>query len=312
MSVLITGASGLLGSHLVERLGNRCVIALIRDVDMRSEFFRKRLNDRVTVVQGDLADERLVERVIVQYEVEKIFHLGAQTIVGNGVRQPLETFESNIRGTYLLLEAARTHRHQIGHIVIASSDKAYGSAEQLPYTEEMPLQGVGPYDVSKSCCDLLAQSYLRTYKLPIAIARCGNLFGAGDLNNSRLIPGTIQSLLNKEAPLIRSDGGSLRDYLYVKDAVTGYLMLSDQRVCGAYNFGPGTPQSVLDVVRTITGVMGSDIEPMILNTAKGEIRNQYLDASKARTDLGWEIKYSFEEALEETVAWYTGAVFAER
>jgi len=305
VTILITGATGLLGSHLVERLQNRRVVVLVRDVDMQSEYFRSKYGNHIIEVRGDLSDSGLIERVIVQYEVSQVFHLGAQTLVGCGLRLPLETFESNIRGTYLLLEACRMHMDLVKHVVIASSDKAYGTSLKLPYIEEMPLHGSSPYDVSKSCCDLLAQSYLRTYKLPVAIARCGNLFGGGDLNFSRLIPGTIQSLLDGKVPEIRSDGTYLRDYLYVKDAVSGYLMLAEKRLGGAFNFGPGQPRSVLAVVNSISEIMGSLVEPIILDEVRGEIRDQYLDSTKARRVLGWEPEYTFKEALLETVEWYS-------
>ncbi|MCI5051694.1 MAG: GDP-mannose 4,6-dehydratase [Simkaniaceae bacterium] len=304
-AVLVTGATGLVGYHLVKALKNKRVIALVRDQDPQSLLLQSDLD--IAIVNGSLEDESVIERTLCEYEIGQVYHLGAQTIVGCGERMPVATFESNIRGTYLLLEACRRQRDLVKHIVIASSDKAYGTSLELPYREEMPLHGKHPYDVSKSCCDLIAQSYAHTYDMPIAISRCGNIFGEGDQNYSRLIPGTIRSLLRDEVPIIRSDGTFLRDYIYVEDVVSGYLLLAEKRARGAYNFGPGAPKSVLEVVNLLIELMSATCQPIILDEVQNEIRDQYLDSRKARR-LGWEPQYTFEQALEKTIAWYGSRV----
>jgi CDP-glucose 4,6-dehydratase len=266
----------------------------------------------VNVVRGDLEDLSLLTRALNEYEIDSVFHLGAQTIVGTASRSALSTFESNIRGTWNLLEAARNCSKLIRRVVVASSDKAYGEHEALPYTEEMPLQGRYPYDVSKSCTDLLTLSYFHTYRLPVAITRCGNLFGGGDLNFNRLIPGTIRSILRGQAPIIRSDGTFVRDYFYVRDAVAAYMALAeklpDDRFIGqAFNFGNETPLSVLEVVRKIIACMSPEcgaLEPVILNEASHEIPKQYLSCAKARRLLDWQPLFSFEAGLRETIRWY--------
>jgi len=248
-------------------------------------------------------------RAINAHDVEVVFHLGAQTIVGTALRDPLETFESNIRGTYNLLEAARRLAPVVTSFVVASSDKAYGDSPVLPYTEAMPLNGKHPYDVSKSCTDLLATTYGHTYGLPVTIARCGNIFGGGDLNWSRIVPGTIRSLLTGERPILRSDGGYIRDYIYVRDVVSAYLALAEATahmdITGeAFNFSPQSRYSVLEIVEAIGTAMGVQPNPHILNTATMEIRDQTLDATKARERLGWRAAWSLGDGLDETVAWY--------
>ncbi|HZK60810.1 MAG TPA: GDP-mannose 4,6-dehydratase, partial [Anaerovoracaceae bacterium] len=267
------------------------------------------IKDNLTMVYGKLEDYELLERALNEHEIEVVFHLGAQTIVGIANRNPLSTFESNIRGTYNLLEACR-RSPLIKAIVIASSDKAYGEQEQLPYDESTPLQGTHPYDVSKSCTDLIAYTYYNTFKLPVCVTRCGNFYGPGDLNYNRIIPGTVRSLLNGESPVIRSDGTFIRDYFYVKDGALAYMllaekMLSDTSIHGeAYNFSTEIQVTVLELVKNIIDVMAVDIEPTILNQANNEIRNQYLSAKKAKEQLGWSPRYTLDSSLDETIEWY--------
>ncbi|MFZ5816091.1 MAG: GDP-mannose 4,6-dehydratase [Bacillota bacterium] len=310
--VLVTGATGLVGSWLVKALLERgaYVVGLVRDWDPQSELIRSGEIQRIAVVSGALEDYGAVERAINEHEIDTVFHLGAQTIVGTAYRSPLPTFEANIRGSYHLLEACRVHAKLIKRVIVASSDKAYGESAVLPYTEEMPPLGQHPYDVSKSCTDLLAQTYHHTYGLPVVVARCGNIYGGGDLNWSRIVPGTIRSLYQGQAPVLRSDGTFLRDYVYVKDAVAAYLTMAEalerQGVQGeAFNFGPEQPRSVLEIVNALRRLMGrEDLEPVILNQARAEIRDQYLDSQKALRVLGWKPGYSLEEGLKETLAWY--------
>jgi CDP-glucose 4,6-dehydratase len=310
--VFITGATGFIGSWLVKELlaHGAYVVALVRDTDPQSELYRSGDIRRVSVVNGRLEDFWTLERAINEYEIDTVFHLGAQTIVGTAHRFPLPTFEANIRGTYNLLEACRLHSNMVQRVVIASSDKAYGEQPNLPYTEDMPLNGRHPYEVSKSCADLIAQCYHHTYGLPVAIARCGNVYGGGDLNWSRIVPGTIRSFLRGERPIIRSDGTYVRDYIYVKDVVRAYMRLAecldDDRVQGeAFNFSAETPLTVLELVQAIQRLMNCEhIEPQILDCAEGEIRAQYLSAAKARSILGWEPQFNLEQGLRETIEWY--------
>lgn len=310
--VFVTGATGLVGSWLVRELVDRgaYVVVLVRDWDPQSELIRSGTIHRTHVVHGRLEDFGTLERAINEHEVDTVFHLGAQTIVGTALRSPLATFEANIRGTYNLLEACRVHAKLVQRVVVASSDKAYGEVATLPYIEDMPPLGRHPYDVSKSCADLLAQAYYHTYGTRVVVVRCGNIFGGGDLNWSRIVPGTIRSLYHGQRPVIRSDGRYTRDYLYVMDAVMGYLAAAEAvgrpGVAGeAFNFAPERPRSVLEVVGALRELMGrTDLEPVILNEAKAEIRDQYLSAEKARTILGWRPTYSFEVGLKATVDWY--------
>ncbi len=309
---LVTGTTGLLGGWLTEELLARGaeVTTLVRDWVPLSRAVTAGILDRCNVVRGDLEDLAVVTRAINEYEVDSVFHLGAQAIVGTAVRSPLSTFESNIRGTWTLLEAVRQCPHKVERVVVASSDKAYGEHDRLPYTEDAPLQGRFPYDVSKSCSDLIALSYHHTWGLPLAVTRCGNLYGGGDLNFSRLIPGTIELVLRGERPVVRSDGTFVRDYVYVRDAVEAYLALAERLpgdgITGeAFNFGPQQPLSVLEVVAAVLEVMEPrSREPVILDQAQHEITRQYLDGTKARQRLGWEPRYSLEAGLRETVAWY--------
>jgi CDP-glucose 4,6-dehydratase len=311
-TALVTGATGLVGSWLVRRLlssGAR-VVALVRDWDPQSELIRSGDIHRCVVVSGRLEDYGALERAISEHETDTVFHLGAQAIVGTAFRSPMLTFESNIRGTYNLLEACRVHRDLMKRIVIASSDKAYGEAEVLPYTEDMPPQGRHPYDVSKSCADLLAHTYAETYGMNIAVARCGNIYGGGDLNWSRIVPGSIRLVLEGKPPMLRSDGTFTRDYLYVEDVVDAYLALAQSverpEVRGeAFNFSPERQMTVLELIQHLLAVLERpDLQPVVLDQATAEIRDQYLDAGKARRVLGWEAHIPLQEGLERTVAWY--------
>lgn len=308
----VTGATGMVGSWLVKELlaQGAYVVALVRDADPQSELFHSKAIEKVSVVNGALEDLWTLERGINEHEVDTVFHLGAQTIVGTARRFPLQTFEANVRGTYNLLEVCRLHQSFVKRVVVASSDKAYGDQAQLPYTEETTLQGRYPYDVSKSCGDLIAQSYFHTYALPVAIARCGNIYGGGDLNWSRVVPGTIRSILKGERPIIRSDGMFVRDYIYAKDAAGAYLRLAehlaDEAVQGqGFNFSVGKPMTVLEIIGVIQKLMYAEhLQPVIQNTAKGEIRSQYLSSSKAGRLLKWEPSCGLEKGLEETINWY--------
>lgn len=311
-NVFVTGASGLLGSSLVERLVQEGanVVALVRDWVPASRFVDEGLASRVIVARGELEDHATLLRILNEYEVDSVFHLGAQTIVGTASRSALSTFEANVRGTWNLLEACHALSGMVQRVIVASSDKAYGSHETLPYTEDMPLQGRFPYDVSKSCADLITQSYYHTYKVPVAVTRCGNLYGPGDLNFSRLIPGTIRSALLGESPIIRSDGRFIREYFYVRDAVGAYLRLAealpDSPCTGeSFNFGTDQPLAVIELVNRILELMDCrHLAPTILNQASHEIRSQYLDCTKARRMLGWQPGYTLDESLLETIAWY--------
>jgi CDP-glucose 4,6-dehydratase len=310
--VLVTGATGLVGSWLNKKLVEEgaYAVTLVRDPDPQSEFFRSGVSRNTTIVQGALEDFASVERAVNEHEIDTVFHLGAQTIVGTALRSPLSTFESNIRGSYNLLEACRRHSSLVKRVIIASSDKAYGSSDILPYTEEMPLGAKHPYDVSKSCTDLLAFSYYHTYGLPIVVARCGNIFGGGDLNWSRIIPGTIRNYYLDEAPVIRSDGTLTRDYVYVEDVVNAYMLLAanlhrDTVKGQAFNFGPNAPYSVLEIVGMLQKLMHRHhLAPKILNISKAEIHDQSLSSEKARLVLNWSPTYTLEEGLTKTIEWY--------
>jgi CDP-glucose 4,6-dehydratase len=316
--VLVTGATGIVGSWLTKdlvELGAQ-VVALVLDADPQSELYRSGVIRHVNVVQGQLEDFSAVERAIVSHEVDTVFHLGAQAIVSVAERSPRLTFETNVRGTWNVLEASRLHADLVKRVVVASSDKAYGEHELLPYTEDMPLQGKYPYEVSKSCADLISQSYYHTYQLPVTVARCGNIYGGGDLNWSRIVPGTIRSLLRGESPVLRSDGSFIRDYIYVKDVSRAYLCLAERtdapEICGqSFNFSPETQVPVIEIVNIIRRLANCEhIQPTILNSAKGEIHNQYLSSAKAANLLHWKPAYELEQGLAETLAWYR-AFFAE-
>jgi len=311
-NVFVTGATGLLGSWLVSKLIEKVanVTCLVRDWVPSSYLILSGNIDRINVVRGELEDYSTVLRAINEYEIEAVFHLGAQTIVGTASRSVLSTFESNIKGTWNILEACRACSKLVRRLIIASSDKAYGAHKKLPYTEETPLLGRFPYDVSKACSDLLAISYFHSFKLPIGVTRCGNLYGGGDLNFSRIIPGTIRSALENKRPIIRSDGKFLRDYFYVEDAVDAYLNLADQmdrsEIHGeAFNYGTETPSTVIELVKLILKLMEKeDLEPVILNEATNEIREQYLSCNKVKEKLNWEAKYSLRDGLVKTIQWY--------
>ena len=308
---LVTGASGLVGGWLVKRLqdAGADVVCLVRDWVPQSELVRSGVLDRARVVRGDVRDQALLERCLGEYEIDTVFHLAAQTIVGIANRNPVSTFESNIQGTWALLEAAR-RSPAVRQIVLASSDKAYGAREKLPYDEGAPLEGRHPYDVSKSCADLIAQAYAKSYGLPVSVTRCGNFYGGGDLNWNRIVPGTIRSLLKGERPIIRSDGQFIRDYFYVEDGAAAYMrlaerMAADRSVCGqAFNFSNEIQVTVLELVALLTRILGSDLTADVRNEATNEIRHQYLSAAKAKSLLGWEPLFTLEEGLARTVDWY--------
>jgi CDP-glucose 4,6-dehydratase len=309
--VFVTGATGIVGSCLVRELLDHGanVAVLVRDADPQSELLRSGDINRCTVFNGQMEDLWTLERAISLHEAAYVFHLAAQTIVGVAHRNPFTTFETNVRGTYNLLEACRMHGSLVEGVIVASSDKAYGEVESLPYLETMPLNGKHPYEVSKSCTDLIAAAYCHSYNVPVTIARCGNIYGGGDLNWSRIVPGTVRSLLRGERPVLRSDGTFRRDYIYVKDVALAYMLLgeksSESGVRGqAFNFSDEKPLSVLDMVSAIRRQMGSNLDPDVRNTAQGEIRDQYLDAAKARKTLGWRASYDLDAGLSETVAWY--------
>jgi CDP-glucose 4,6-dehydratase len=309
--VFVTGCTGLVGSWTVQALLDRGahVVGLVRDQVSGSELVRSHAIQRLDVVRGSVEDQPLVERALAEYEIQTVFHLAAQTVVGIANRSPLSTFETNIKGTWCLLEAARRCGTR-PQVIVASSDKAYGEQTTLPYAEEAPLQGRHPYDASKSCADILALTYHETYGLPVCVTRCGNFFGGGDLNWNRIVPGTIRSLLRRERPLIRSDGSYIRDYFYVKDGAAAYLHLaecmgSQPEVVGhAFNFSTETQVTVLEMVHRILRLMRSDLQPDIRGEATNEIVNQYLSAAKAHRMLSWYPCYSLDEALSETIAWY--------
>ena len=308
---LVTGATGLVGGWLARRLidAGADVVCLVRDWVPQSELSRANLIEKVKVVRGDIRDQPLLERALGEYEIDTVIHLAAQTIVGIANRNPVSTFESNVAGTWTLLEACRRSA-LVKQIVVASSDKAYGDHEQLPYSEESALQGRHPYDVSKSCADLIAQSYAVTYGLPVAITRCGNFYGGGDLNWNRLVPGTIRSVLRGERPVIRSDGQYVRDYFYAEDGAAANMLLAEALfekpdVRGqAFNFSNEAQTTVGELVDRLLALMDSSLKPEIRNEATNEIRHQYLNASRAREVLQWKPLFSLDDGLRRTIDWY--------
>jgi len=310
-STLITGGAGLVGSWLVRRLveAGADVVCLVRDWVPQSEMVRKGFLDKVRVVRGDVCDQELMERTLGEYEISTVIHLAAQTIVGIANRNPVSTFESNIKGTWSLLEACR-RSPKIESVVVASSDKAYGDAKVMPYDETTPLFGKHPYDVSKSCTDLIAHSYAYTYGLPVVITRCGNFYGGGDLNWNRIVPGTIRSILRGERPVIRSDGQFVRDYFYVEDGAAAYTLVAERLAENpalkghAFNLSNEKPVTVLELVDLILRGMDSKLAPVIENQANNEIRKQYLDATKARQQLSWRPSFTIDEGLARTIRWY--------
>jgi len=310
-NILITGCTGLLGSWLAESLVSKKanVIGLVRDSVPKSRFYQSKIGNTVVTVRGEIENYFLLERIINEYEIDTVFHLAAQTIVTIANRNPISTFKSNIEGTWNILEACRKSS-LVSRIVVASSDKAYGDQPILPYDEKTPLEGRHPYDVSKSCADLICRAYFETYNLPVCVTRCGNFYGGGDLNYNRIIPGTIQSIFHHKRPAIRSDGSPLRDYFYIRDGVDAYILVAEQMenkgIQGeAFNFSTEHPYSVLDIVQKIIDLMGSDLKPELLNHAANEIHDQYLSAGKAKKLLNWESKYTLESGLKETIDWYT-------
>lgn len=311
-NVAVTGATGMVGSWLVKQLlaDGANVSALIFERDPLSELIRSGDIDRLSCIDGDLRDIDSIRKLVEVNNAETIFHLGAQTIVGEAILNPLDTFESNILGTWNLMEVARQKKEQIKRVLVASSDKAYGTAASLPYDESTPLQGEGPYDVSKSCTDLIAQSYFKTYQVPTVIARCGNIYGGGDLNWSRIVPGTIRDLIQGKTPQIRSNGKFLRDYIYVEDAVHAYLKMAECIDTGkangeSFNFSREEPIDVLHIYSAVClETVGKYIEPEILDSVKNEIIDQHLSSCKARNLLGWDSKYTLNEGLKLTVDWY--------
>jgi len=308
---LVTGATGLIGGWLVRRLVEQGsdVVCLVRDWVPQSELARNGLLETVKVVRGDVRDQSLLERTLGEYEIDTVLHLAAQTIVGIANRNPVSTLETNIAGTWALLEACR-RSPLIKQIVVASSDKAYGDHDKLPYSESSPLQGGHPYDVSKSCADLIAQSYATTYDLPVAITRCGNFYGGGDLNWNRLVPGTIRSVIRGERPVIRSDGQYVRDYFYAEDGAAANMILAEALATHpelrgqAFNFSNETQVTVLELVDRLLALMDSTLEPDIRNEATNEIRHQYLDATRAREALQWKPEFTLDEGLRRTIDWY--------
>lgn len=307
----ITGGTGLVGSWLVKRLvaAGADVVCLVRDWVPQSELVRTGLIERVKVVRGDIRDRETLERILGEYEIDTVIHLAAQTIVTIANRNPVSTFETNIAGTWNLLEAAR-RSPKVKQMVMASSDKAYGDQEILPYDENTPLQGQHPYDVSKSAADLIASTYAKSYSLPVAITRCGNFYGGGDLNWNRIIPGTIRSILRGQPPVIRSDGQYIRDYFYVEDGAAAYMLLAEQLAANrdlkgeSFNFSNEIQVTVLEIVSKILHLMNSSLEPQVLNETSNEIRHQYLSAEKARRMLNWYPLFNLDKALSLTIEWY--------
>ena len=307
----VTGGTGLLGSWLVKRLvdAGAEVVCLVRDWVPQSEVVHSRIIERVKTVRGDVREQVLLERVLGEYEIDTVIHLAAQTIVTIANRNPVSTFETNIGGTWALLEACR-RSPRVKAIVIASSDKAYGDQAALPYHEDTPLQGQHPYDVSKSAADLISTTYAITYGLPVAITRCGNFYGGGDLNWNRIVPGTIRSVLRGQRPVVRSDGTMMRDYFYVEDGAAAYMLLAQKLIempaigGQGFNFSYGMPMTVLEIVRCVLNLMGSDFKPDIRNEASNEIQEQYLSSDKARKELGWSPLFSMDEGLKRTIEWY--------
>ena len=309
--VFVTGCTGLVGSWTVRALKQRGahVVGLVRDHVSGSELIRNNLLSQIDVVHGSVEDEPLLERALAEYEIQTVFHLAAQTIVGTANRSPLSTFETNIKGTWCLLEAAR-RCGSTPHVIVASSDKAYGDQTQLPYTEETPLEGRHPYDASKSCTDILALTYHHTYGMPVCVTRCGNFYGGGDLNFNRIVPGTIRSIVRGQRPVIRSDGSFVRDYFYVEDGANAYLTLAEQLALrpelagNAYNFSNELQVSVQELVNKVLTLMRSDLRADVRNEASNEIKHQSLSAAKAREQLQWKPLFTLDQGLAITIDWY--------
>jgi CDP-glucose 4,6-dehydratase len=309
--VLVTGATGFLGGWLVKRLlaADAQVVCIVRDWVPRCMLLAGDELKRVALVRGDIVDSALVERTLGEYEIDTVMHLAAQTIVGIANRNPLSTFETNIAGTWRLLEACR-RTPTVKQIVVASSDKAYGDVDKLPYDESTPLAGKHPYDVSKSCADLITAAYAHSYGLPAAVTRCGNFYGGGDLNWNRIVPGTIRSVLRNQPPVIRSDGSFIRDYFHIEDGAAAYMLLAEKLAADpslrgqAFNFSNEIQVTVLELVRKILQLMKSSLSPRVLGEASNEIKHQYLSADKARRILNWSPMFDLTAGLEQTIAWY--------
>jgi CDP-glucose 4,6-dehydratase len=307
----VTGATGLVGGWLVRRLVElgADVVCLVRDWVPQSELVRSSLADRVKLVRGDVRDQAVLERALGEYEIDTVIHLAAQTIVTIANRNPVSTWETNVQGTWAVLEACR-RTPTVKQIVMASSDKAYGDHDALPYDEETPLRGRHPYDASKSCSDIISQAYAQSYGLPVVVTRCGNFYGGGDLNWNRIVPGTIRSVLRGQRPVIRSDGKFVRDYFYVEDGAAVYTMLAerlaeDRALAGrAFNFSNEIQVNVLEMVEKVLSLMGSDLRPDVRNEATNEIRHQYLSAARAREELQWRPLFTLDEGLRRTIDWY--------
>ena len=309
-NVLVTGATGFIGAHVTRMLveqGAR-VVCLQRDAVRANALDVFDLRRRTTVISGALEDYALLERILNEYEIEAVFHLAAQAIVGVANRSPLSTFEANVRGTYCLLEACRVTK-TVQRIVVASSDKAYGTHENLPYTEDNALNGLFPYDASKVCTDVIARSYAHAYNVPVAVTRFANVYGPGDMNLSRVVPGTILSVLKDESPIIRSDGTPIREFVYVDDVARGYLLLAEhiaEAKGEAFNFGTGEQVNMLDLVERIIRLAGKALEPKVMLQSKiaGEIDAQYLSAAKVEARFGWKAEINLDEGLRRTIEWY--------
>lgn len=306
--IFITGGTGLVGSHVVENLlslGHELIVGM-RSRDPKAYFFQKNLDAKSILINYDLKDFQRVFDIISKYEIDIIIHLGAQPIVPTAYVNPYETLSSNIMGTVNILEASRLYG-KLEAIVVASSDKAYGVSDVLPYKEEMKLNGQHPYDCSKSCTDLIARMYAKTYDLPVAVSRFGNIFGPGDLNFNRIIPGIMKALILDEELLLRSDGSMIREYLYVKDVAKGYVLLAENigKCKGeAFNFGTAKRYSVFDIVKLCEKTLEQKVKYKILDNAKGEISEQYLDSTKLKKVLNWQCDFDMETALHETFEWY--------
>jgi len=307
----VTGSTGVLGGWLVRRLRElgAKVVGLVWDPMLQAALMPSGMYEGMTVVQGDVRDLALLEQTLADHEIDTVFHLAAQTVVSVAHRSPVETFETNVQGTWALLEACRKNP-TVKQVVMASSDLVYGAEAPVPYTEGMPLVGRHPYEASKACADLIAQAYAATYELPVALTRCGNFYGGGDLNWSRIVPGTIRSVMRREAPVIRSSGHYVRDYLYVEDAAAAHTFLAERLAESpdlrgeAFNFSNETPVTVLDFVRRIVRLMGSDLEPRVLDEVTYDVAEQYLSAAKARQILGWKPLFSLDDGLRRTIDWY--------
>ena len=311
MRALVTGGRGFAGSWLVKALleAGAEVTSLDRGAAAPTGLDLLGIAGEIEDVTGDLRDGEMVRALLRERSIDCIFHLAAQPIVGDANASPVPTFETNIGGTWVLLEACR--ERDVGRVVVASSDKAYGPHERLPYTEDSALQPVFPYDVSKAATDLIARSYWHTYGLPVAVTRFANLYGGGDRNFSRLIPETVTAVLDGRSPVIRSDGSPERDFLYVEDAASAYLAvaeaLSSDGIEGeAFNAGWGRPNAIREVVELICELGPGEVEPDFQGTGnpKGEIDRQYLDSAKIRERIGWEPRVDLREGLRRTLEWY--------